>query len=89
MATNLVDKSDYLKERDKLVDEDRRLRRDWPILQTRSAIETEADEIVRRVRMEEAQSIWKEEHPDIPHPFPGMEFLTGEFGLWSCSAVSF
>lgn len=88
MATNLVDKNDYLRQRDELIDEDRRLRRDCSVLQTRSALEKEADEIVRRVRMEEAQTVWKEEHPDILHPFPGMEFLTGVFSLRPSSVRS-
>lgn len=72
-------KDDYFRERNKLIDADRALRRDQLYLQSRSLLEKEADEIVRRIRTEEAESVWKEEHLDVPHPFPGMEFLTGEW----------
>ncbi|KAF7778536.1 hypothetical protein Agabi119p4_2881 [Agaricus bisporus var. burnettii] len=71
-------KNEYFEERDKLIGIDRALRRDSSYIQSRSALEKEADEIVRRIRAEEAESIWKEDHLDVPHPFPGMEFLTGK-----------
>ncbi|XP_006457908.1 hypothetical protein AGABI2DRAFT_176461 [Agaricus bisporus var. bisporus H97] len=70
--------NDYFEERAKLIGMDRALRRDSSYIQSRSALEKEADEIVRRIRAEETESIWKEDHLDVPHPFPGMEFLTGK-----------
>ncbi|XP_006457910.1 hypothetical protein AGABI2DRAFT_114933 [Agaricus bisporus var. bisporus H97] len=71
-------KNEYFEERDKLIGMDRALRRDSSYIQSRSVLEKEADEILRRIRAEEAESIWKEDHLDVPHPFPGMEFLTGK-----------
>lgn len=71
---------DYLKQRDALIQEDRSLRRDYMTARLRSPLEIKADAIVRKVRAKEAETIWKEDHPEIPHPFPGMEFLTG---TWS------
>jgi len=69
--------SDYLAERASLIEQDRALRREFLATNQRSDDEVEADKIVRRIRAFEAGTIWKEEHPSIPHPFPGMEFLTG------------
>lgn len=65
----------YAKARQALIAEDRRLRRD----STREPSEDElkADKVVREIRAAEAVLVWGAEHPDIPHPFPGMEFLTG------------
>jgi adenosine deaminase CECR1 len=40
-------------------------------------LESEADQIVRRVRADEAVSVWSVQQDEVPHPFPGMEFLTG------------
>jgi adenosine deaminase CECR1 len=42
-----------------------------------TATEKKAEEIVRRLRKEEEDTIWSVPYEDIPHPFPGMEFLTG------------
>jgi adenosine deaminase CECR1 len=81
MAFVPVNENAYFAERDKLVTMDRVLRRDLSHIQSRSALETEADEIVRRVRAEEAEGIWKEDHPDVIHPFPGMEFLNGLYSF--------
>ncbi|KAJ3575804.1 hypothetical protein NP233_g846 [Leucocoprinus birnbaumii] len=78
MPTNILSKEQYLEDRNNLIEADRSLRRDRASIQARSALEAEADEIIRRIRTEEATSIWRAEHPDIPHPFPGMEFLTGK-----------
>lgn len=72
-----ADKDGYMEQRNRLIDDDRRLRRDWSTSKTGSILEQQADEIIRRIRAEEAESIWKEGLPDVPHPFPGMEFLTG------------
>ncbi|KAF5380946.1 hypothetical protein D9615_004143 [Tricholomella constricta] len=58
-----------------LIDEDRSLRRDR--LERASDAEVKADHLVREIRAAEAATIWQQEHPSIPHPFPGMEFLTG------------
>ncbi len=77
MVSIPMDKDDYLEQRSRLISEDRGRRRDLLTLETRTMLEKEADEIVRRIRAEEAESIWKEELTDAPHPFPGMEFLTG------------
>ncbi|KAJ3712255.1 hypothetical protein C8R42DRAFT_687427 [Lentinula raphanica] len=42
-----------------------------------SELEALADKTIRQVRRAEAASIWSLEYEGIPHPFPGMEFLTG------------
>lgn len=68
---------DYLRQRDALMKEDRSLRREYMTAQLRSSLEVKADEIVRNIRAKEAATIWKEDHPEVLHPFPGMEFLTG------------
>ncbi|KAL4266131.1 metallo-dependent hydrolases superfamily protein [Pleurotus pulmonarius] len=66
----------YAKAREALIAEDRRLRRDSS--RESSEVELKADKVVRDIRAAEAVSVWWAEHPDIPHPFPGMEFLTGK-----------
>ena len=65
----------YTSQRSSLITEDRSLRRES--LKTRTTKEIEADKLVRQIRAHEAETIWKEEHPSVPHPFPGMGFLTG------------
>ncbi|KAF8969728.1 hypothetical protein BDZ97DRAFT_1794869 [Flammula alnicola] len=70
--------SDFQAQRTALIENDRSLRREYLPTNKRSDKEIEADKIVRRIRALEADTIWKEEHPSIPHPFPGMEFLTGK-----------
>lgn len=67
----------YQADRAALVASDRSLRHDH-IRSTLSTIEAKADAVVRKIRAEEASSIWSAQYPDVPHPFPGMEFLTGE-----------
>jgi adenosine deaminase CECR1 len=42
-----------------------------------SSTEVQADKIVRKIRALEADSVWAVDNPNISHPFPGMEFLTG------------
>ena len=42
-----------------------------------SELEIQADRVIRDIRAAEAASIWNREYEGIPHPFPGMEFLTG------------
>jgi adenosine deaminase CECR1 len=39
--------------------------------------EIKADQVVRKIRAAEAKSIWGADYDSVPHPFPGMEFLTG------------
>ncbi|KAF9555864.1 Metallo-dependent hydrolase [Agrocybe pediades] len=69
----------FLSARASLIQEDRSLRREFSSPNPpRSDKEVEADKIVRKIRAHEAATIWKEEHPSVPHPFPGMEFLTGK-----------
>ena len=69
--------ADYEAQRALLIDDDRSLRREFLRIELRSDKEKEADNILRAIRASEAATIWKEDHPSIPHPFPGMEFLTG------------
>jgi len=68
---------EYQRERAQLVADDRSLRIDVINGERFSDTARQADEIVRRIRQEEAKSIWAVEHDEVPHPFPGMEFLTG------------
>jgi adenosine deaminase CECR1 len=76
--TSFTGIDDYMMQRDALIKDDRSLRRDYMTVALRSSLEAKADEIIRKLRAKEANSIWKEDHPEIMHPFPGMEFLTGE-----------
>jgi len=70
--------SEYESQRASLIDEDRSLRREFSVYASlKSDKEVEADTIVRKIRALEAETIWKDDHPNVPHPFPGMEFLTG------------
>jgi adenosine deaminase CECR1 len=74
-----VDTEEYLKQRNALIQDDRKLRREYNTARHRSPLEVKADEIIREIRAKEAASIWTEDHLDVPHPFPGMEFLTGKY----------
>ncbi|KIJ69089.1 hypothetical protein HYDPIDRAFT_79661 [Hydnomerulius pinastri MD-312] len=79
--------ADYLQRRAELINEDRALRVDYARAATVTPTELKADEVVRAIRAKEATTIWGDEHDDVPHPFPGMEFLTGPLpsiylGLW-------
>jgi adenosine deaminase CECR1 len=69
--------SHYKAQRAALINEDRSLRREFLQTNFYSDKEREADKILRAIRASEAATIWNEEHISIPHPFPGMEFLTG------------
>ena len=62
--------------RQALITSERSLRRDAqrPPL---SSAEQKAEKIIRAIRKKEAEGIWAAPHEAIPHPFPGMEFLTG------------
>ena len=73
--------ADYEAQRASLIDEDRSLRREFLRTDLYTDKEREADKILRAIRASEAATIWNEEHPSIPHPFPGMEFLTGKWAL--------
>jgi adenosine deaminase CECR1 len=66
----------YLQQRAQLIREDRALRVDTAKLEQLTPTEAQAEYIVRKIRNEENISVWGGEHDDIPHPFPGMEFLT-------------
>ena len=78
--------ADYETLRTSLIDEDRSLRREFLRTHLYSDKEKEADKILRAIRASEAATIWNEEHPSIPHPFPGMEFLTG---MWDFKKKSY
>ena len=75
--TTMSSLEEYNAKRAALIAEDRALRVDHARASNHTATEIQADAIVRRIRKEEAETIWAEEHDDVPHPFPGMEFLTG------------
>lgn len=73
--------NDYLQNRVNLINEDRALRIDRDITKQFSSAELRADRVVRAIRAKEAETVWGVEHDDVPHPFPGMEFLTGLHNL--------
>ncbi|KAG6814602.1 hypothetical protein H0H92_000131 [Tricholoma furcatifolium] len=66
---------EYKQIRAGLIGEDRALRRDQ--LYHPGDRELRASQIVKEIRAAETSTIWTQEHASIPHPFPGMEFLTG------------
>lgn len=68
---------EYHCKRTELIADDRALRIDVVNGDRFSGKSRQADMILRRIREEEAKSIWAVEHEEVPHPFPGMEFLTG------------
>jgi adenosine deaminase CECR1 len=74
--TQYPDLAKYEAERADLINRDRSLRGDH-VRSSFSTSEAKADKVVREIRAEEASSIWSTEYASIPHPFPGMEFLTG------------
>ena len=71
-----------------LLSTERSLRRDFRYWTNLDATEKQAEALVRRIRTEEAGSIWGGKHDDIPHLFPGMEFLTGKFSMNSRGHVN-
>jgi adenosine deaminase CECR1 len=71
------DVAEYIAKRAAFINDDRALRPDYANAAGRSAVEIEADRVIREIRAFEAFSIWDGEHKNIQHPFPGMEFLTG------------
>ncbi|KAJ7063456.1 hypothetical protein C8F01DRAFT_1219522 [Mycena amicta] len=66
----------YMHQRESLIRQDRALRADHST--TVSPAELKADEYIRKLRAAENASVWGSEHAGVPHPFPGMEFLTGK-----------
>jgi adenosine deaminase CECR1 len=66
--------TEYHAKRKELVDKDVSLRQDRAKYASMSDVERAAEEIVRRIRKEEALRVWSHEQ-DL---FPGMAFLTGE-----------
>lgn len=70
--------AEYEASRNALILADRALRADHKKGQL-SELEALADKVVRDVRAAEAASIWNQDYEGIPHPFPGMEFLTGTY----------
>ncbi|PPQ99222.1 hypothetical protein CVT24_009241 [Panaeolus cyanescens] len=71
----------YHSARNALIADDLRHRREYLGDASRSSLsdkEKEADAVLRAIRAEEAESVWKREYEGVPHPFPGMEFLTGK-----------
>ena len=71
------DLQSYMLARDGLIVEDRALRRDTGLVQNATEEERRAEQIIREIRSEEAQTIWSVEHEGITNIFPGMEFLSG------------
>ena len=67
----------YMSSRAQLLTEERSRRRDFNYKANHSPAERQAEAVIRRIRREEADTIWSAKHEDIPHVFPGMEFLTG------------
>ncbi|KAG1756381.1 Metallo-dependent hydrolase [Suillus paluster] len=66
--------AEYLQRREKLIAEDRALRIDH-VRANYTAAELKADEVVRSIRAREAVTVWGVDREDVPHPYPGMEFL--------------
>lgn len=74
MSSDLL--TDYLQRRANLIKEDRALRKDY--VRTYNAAEQKADEVVRCIRAKEAVTVWGNKHGDVPHQYPGMEFLNAK-----------
>jgi adenosine deaminase CECR1 len=68
----------YRAAREALIKDDRSLRLDR-MQGNVTLAEIKADQVLRKIRAEEARSVWNADHPSVPHPFPGMEFLTGQW----------
>lgn len=79
MSTIQESLGDYHAIRVALIGEDRFLRRDYTWAGSLTSAEMKADKIVREIRAAEATSTWNADYDSIPHPFPGMEFLTGNY----------
>lgn len=74
--TDMTPLEEHTQKRVALIEADRALRVDSA--RVSRPLEDHADELVRRIRTEEATTVWGVEHEGVPHPFPGMEFLTGK-----------
>ena len=73
---------EYLAKREDLILQDRAKRVDQNASRKLSSEERQADEIIRRIRKEEGETIWgKEQLQGSEQLFPGMEFLTGRLFL--------
>ena len=76
-----------------LIRADRTQRVDAKLRASSNDAELKADQLVRDIRAEEAQTVWgteKQEMYNIPknsHIFPGMEFLIGTLSLFIFSRV--
>ncbi|KII89146.1 hypothetical protein PLICRDRAFT_175374 [Plicaturopsis crispa FD-325 SS-3] len=68
----------YLAKRAAFIDDGRSLRVDYARASTFSDVQRKADEVICAIRQTEASTIWSAQYESIPHPFPGMEFLTGK-----------
>ncbi|PIL24470.1 hypothetical protein GSI_14224 [Ganoderma sinense ZZ0214-1] len=71
--------AEYVAERERLIAEDRQWRVDALALGQATEAERKADEIVRKLRAQENETVWGPNAPPIPgslHLFPGMGFLT-------------
>ncbi|KAG1735159.1 Metallo-dependent hydrolase [Suillus occidentalis] len=64
----------YIERRQKLIKEDRKLRKDY-FREKYSEAEQRADEVVRCIRAKEAVTVWRDKHEDVPHQYPGMEII--------------
>ncbi|EPQ58065.1 adenosine deaminase-like growth [Gloeophyllum trabeum ATCC 11539] len=67
---------EYLSKRDAFINDERSLRREHARLNALSDAEAQADTVVRQIRADEAKTIWTDDNENMPHVFPGMEFLT-------------
>lgn len=68
----------YKKAREALIRDDLALRRENSSPVPFNDDSAKADAILKRIRQEEADAVWAKDYTLIPHPFPGMEFLTGK-----------
>jgi adenosine deaminase CECR1 len=75
----------YNRQRLEFIQDDRSRRRDLTQHANVTNAEAIAERVFRDLRAAEAVAVWAAEHKDVPHPFPGMEFLTG----LSCPFLSF
>jgi adenosine deaminase CECR1 len=78
MSSSTIELSEYKKRRDGLITLERALRADHK-REPLSPAEISAEEVIRKLKATEAATLWSADYPSIPHPFPGMEFLTGTF----------
>ncbi|KAG7445036.1 Metallo-dependent hydrolase [Guyanagaster necrorhizus] len=77
MSSSITELAEYQAKRKELISRDRSLRLDVLDQDNLSTLEIQADHLIRSIRAAEAESVWSVDYPSIPHPFPGMEFLTG------------